>query len=218
MDVLEVIKTRRTTKNFLPKLVSWEKIATILDAARHAPSCGNIQNWKFIIVAQPEKKQQLAEACHEQYEIAMAAVLIVVCAEPEKAERYYGVRGERLYTIQNCAAAIQNMLLQAQALGLGSRWVGAFDEDAIQSQFNIPPEVRPQAVIAIGHSRETPEKPPKYPLETIVYFGGWRSKIRDPAKYMNDIAAILARKAQNASAALQKGIGKVMDKVKEKIE
>ena len=68
-----------------------------------------------------------AKAAFEQFEISMAGALVVVCAEPEKAERYYGMRGERLYSTQNCAAAIQNMLLEAHSLGLGTRWIGAFD-------------------------------------------------------------------------------------------
>ncbi len=201
-DILELITTRRNIKHFLPKFVSWENTAKIIDAGRHAPSCGNVQNWKFIVIFDPSQKQQVAEACFEQYEIAQAGVLIVVCAEPDKAERYYGLRGERLYSVQNCAAAIQNMLLEAHSLGLGTRWVGAFDEDAIKSQLAIPEEIRPQAIIAVGYAREIPPKPPKYPLEVITYFHRWRSRLRDPAKYMNDIATILARKANAAKETM----------------
>ncbi len=213
-DILDLIISRRNIKEFLPKFVSWEKISNIIDAARHAPSCGNVQNWKFIVVMDPDLKQKVAEASYEQYEIVNAGVLIVVCAEPEKAERYYGLRGERLYTVQNCAAAIQNMLLEAQSLGLGSRWVGGFDEEALKSLFKIPEEVRPQAIIAIGYAKEIPPKPPKYPLETLVYFGGWRRRMRDPAKYCNDTATILARKAQSA----QESIKQLAQAAKEKIK
>lgn len=202
-DILDIIKSRRNIKYFLPKFVSWEKISRIIDAARHAPSCGNIQNWKFIVVLEADLKQKIAQASYEQYDIAMAGALIVVCAEPEKAERYYGLRGERLYSIQNCAAAIQNMLLEAHSLGLGGRWIGAFDEEEIKSLCGIPEEIRPQAVIAIGEPKEVPPKPPKYPLETLVYFHKWRNKIRDPAKYMNDIATILARKARKGKEKIQ---------------
>ncbi len=213
-DILDLIINRRNIKEFLPKFVSWEKISNIIDAARHAPSCGNVQNWKFLVVMDPELKQKVAEAAYEQYEIVNAGVLIVVCAEPEKAERYYGLRGERLYTVQNCAAAIQNMLLEAQSLGLGSRWVGGFDEEALKSLFKIPEEVRPQAIIAIGYAKEIPPKPPKYPLETLIYFGGWRRRMRDPAKYCNDTATILARKAQSA----QESVKELAKTVKEKFQ
>jgi len=191
-DILELIKSRRTIKNFLPKFVAWEKLARIIDAGRYAPSSGNVQNWKFIVCVDSGVKQKLADASYEQLEIAMAGALIVVVAEPEKAERYYGLRGERLYSVQNCAAAIQNMLLEAHSLGLGTRWVGAFEEEEVRSICGIPENVRPQAIIAVGYPKEVPPKPPKYPLETVVYFHNWRSKMRDSNKYMQNYAAIMA--------------------------
>jgi len=217
-DILDLIKSRRTITKFLPKYVSWEKISRILDAARHAPSCGNVQNWKFLVVFEPEQKEQVAAAAYEQYEIINASVLIIVCAEPDKAERYYGLRGERLYTVQNCAAAIQNMLLEAQSLGLGTRWIGAFDEEAIKSMFKIPIEARPQAIIAVGYPAEVPQKPPKYPIETIVYFHQWRLRIRDPAKYMHDTATILMRKSVAMQESMQKTAKSAVDKLKEKAQ
>ena len=215
-DILDLIKSRRNIKKFLPKFVSWEKISRIIDAGRHAPSSGNVQNWKFIVVNDLEQKQMVAEAAYDQLEIVQASTLIIICAEPEKAERYYGLRGERLFSVQNCAAAIQNMLLEAQSLGLGTRWIGGFDEEAIKTMFKIPEEIRPQAIIAVGYPKEVPKKPPKYPLETLVYFGSWRLRLRDPAKYFNDTATILARKAKAAKTSVQKTAQSVVDKIKGK--
>ncbi len=213
-DILELIKSRRNIKHFLPKYVSWEKIAHVIDAGRHAPSCGNIQNWKFVVVYEHAQKQAVADACYDQYEIIQAGALIVVCAEPEKAERYYSLRGERLYSVQNCAAAIQNMLLEAHSLGLGTRWIGGFDEEVIKSMLSIPEEVRPQAIIALGYSKEVPAKPPKYPLESVVYFQSWRNKMRDPAKYLNDIATITGRKIDAAKEVVAETKEKVVTKTK----
>ncbi len=213
-DILDLIKSRRTIKHYLPKFVSWENISKIIDAGRHAPSCGNVQNWKFIVVFEMEQKQKLAELSYEQYHIAAAAVLIIVCAEVEKAERYYGLRGERLYSVQNCAAAIQNMLIEAQSLGLGTSWIGAFDEDGVKSLCSIPEEVRPQAIIAVGYPKEVPPKPPKYPLETVTYFHKWRCKLRDPAKYMNDTATIIARKVGAVRSFAEEKVKSVVDKAK----
>ncbi|MBS3140497.1 nitroreductase family protein [Candidatus Woesearchaeota archaeon] len=201
-DIIEIIKSRRTIKSFEAKFLSWEQVAKILDAGRHAPSSGNLQNWKFIAVLEPDLKTKLAEATHDQFNIAMASVLIIVCAEPEKAERYFGARGERLYTIQNCAAAIQNMLLEAHSLGLGGCWVGAFNEDKIKEICGIPAIVRPQAIVAIGYAKEVPNKPAKFPLETVVYFNKWKNKLRDPEKYSQNYSAILARKAGAAKEKL----------------
>ncbi|MBT3836131.1 nitroreductase family protein [Candidatus Woesearchaeota archaeon] len=213
-DILELIKSRRTIKSYEPKFVNWDYLSKILEAGRHAPCCGNIQNWKFIVVIEPSQKKDLAVAAYEQYEIALAGALIVVCAEPEKAERYYGLRGERLYTTQNCAAAVQNMLLEAQSLGLGTTWIGAFDEEAVRDSCSIPKKIRPQAIIAVGFPKEIPEKPPKYPLETLVYFGSWSNKFRDPSKYLNDIATIMARKVNAAKESIQNVASSVVGKLK----
>jgi nitroreductase len=214
-DILELIKSRRNVTQFLPKFVSWENISRVLDAGRHAPSCGNLQNWKFIVVIKPEVKHGLAAACYDQYDIAAAFALIVVCAEPEKAERYYGEKGRTLYTAQNCAAATQNMLLEAHSLGLATRWVGAFAEDQIKSLLKIPSEVEVHTIVALGYAKDVPPKPPKYPLEALVYFGTWRAKIADPAKYLNDIATILARKAKAVTEELKKSKEAIQEKIKE---
>ncbi|MBI2572316.1 nitroreductase family protein [Candidatus Woesearchaeota archaeon] len=216
-DIVDIIKYRRTVKYFLPKYVSWDKISRILDAARHAPSSGNIQNWKFIVVMDSGRKQGLAQACYEQYDLAVAPYVIVIVSETEKAERYYGVRGDRLYAIQNCAAAAQNILLAATGMGLGSAWIGAFDEDAVRSLLGVPAEVRPQIIIPIGYAREIPPKPAKYPLETVVYINRWRGKFRDVHKYMNDTAVILARKTGHAKEALEAGISAILEKTKDKL-
>lgn len=218
MDILELIKTRRTIKEFLPKFIDWDKLSKILDAARHAPSAGNLQNWRFVVVIETDLKKQLAEAALQQYEIINAAALIVVCAEPEKAERYYGLRGERLYTTQNCAAAIQNMLLEAHSLGLGTRWIGAFEEEMVKRVLGIPEEIRPQAIIALGYPKEIPQKPPKLPLESLVYFNAWRNRIRDPVKYMRDYSLIIKRKLQAAQEALRKGTFSVVEKAKQQLK
>lgn len=213
-DILDIIISRRNVKQFIPQFVSWEKISRILDAGRHAPSCGNLQNWRFILVYEPGHKQRLAEAFFEQYEVTLAWLFVVICAEPEKAERYYGKRGRELFTIQNCAAAAQNMILEAHSLGLASCWIGAFDEEAVKNQLGIPPEVQPQVILAIGHPKELPPKPPKYPLEAITYFGRWRAKIRDPAQYMNDIATIIGRKTSAVKSSLQELASEITEKAK----
>lgn len=201
-DILKLIKQRRSVKEFTPEFVDWDSISKILDAARHAPSTGNLQNWKFIVVMDAGLKQAIAEAAVQQYEIVPAAVHIVVCGETEKAKRYYGSRGE-WYTIQNCAAAVQNMLLEAQSLGLASLWVGAFDEGQIKTLLSIPPDVSVQAIVVIGHPKLTPDKPPKYPLETLTYFNKWRSKMKNPAVYFREYSVMLRQKVQQGKELLR---------------
>ena len=214
-DILDLIKSRRTVKEFDLKPVSWENVARIIDAARFAPSSGNIQNWKFVVVMDGPAKTDIAGVCYDQYEISSAAALIVVCNEVEKAQRYYGLRGERLFSIQNCAAAIQNMLLEAHSLGLASCWIGAFDEDELRDLVGIPAEVRPQAIIAIGYSNKIPKAPPKYSLEMVTYLESWGNKVKDSASYGHEYSEILSRKAGTVKDQVSGGMSKGIDKGKE---
>ncbi len=179
MDALSAIQKRRSIRRYKNSPVEWEKLSLILDAGRLAPSAGNLQSWKFIVVQEQSRKNEIAEACLEEMWIAEAPALVVICAEPEKQEHYYGIRGERLYSIQNCAAAAENMLVAATALGLGSCWVGAFDENKVRDTIGIPTEIRPQIIITVGYAAEAPDEPQKYPPETVIYFENWRGKIKD---------------------------------------
>ncbi|MAG60289.1 hypothetical protein CL619_00735 [archaeon] len=211
-DILDLIKERRTTEDFLPKYVDWDKVSKIIDAGRHAPSSGNIQNWKFVVVQSPDRKRELAEAAFGQHKITLASALVVVCGEEEKGERYYGLRGARLYTVQNCAAAVQNMLLEATSLGLGSKWVGAFDEDKVREICGIPAEVRPQAIVAVGFAKSDPPKPPKYPMESLIYLEKWRSKIRNVNRYLKNHAAIFKGNVDEVKHLMNKTVSQVKKK------
>ncbi len=213
-DILDLIKARRSITNYLSKPVEWEYISRMIDAARHAPSCGNLQNWKFIIVTELDKRKAIAEAALQQYWMASAPVHIVVCAEPEKAERYYGIRGDRLYTVQNCAAAIENMLLEAQSVGLGTCWIGAFDEEMVKRTLRAEEFVRPQAIVTVGYPASIPSKPPKLALNEITYFERWRGRVRDPAVYFRDYAVVIQRELAKGKEMIKDVGSKVIEKVK----
>lgn len=209
-----MIKSRRTIRKFISdQPVDWDKVSRCLDAARHAPSAGNLQNWRFIVVLEQDLKKAVAEAALQQWWIAEAPIVIVAIAEPEKAERYYGVRGERLYSVQACAAAVENLILEAHSLGLGTAWVSAFDEDAVKRALKMEDFCRPQAIIPLGYAAEIPVKPPKYPLETLVFFNVWRNRVRDPARYMREYSVLIARGVRAGKEALIK----VAEKIKEKL-
>jgi len=191
MDVYECIKTRRSIRKFKDIDVPWELVVKLLEAGKSAPSAGNIQNWKFIVIVDKEAKQEIAEFCGNQLWMARAPVLIAVVADVDKARRFYGIRGERLYSIQNCAAASQNILLMAHSLGLGGCWVGYMEEDKITSALTLAQGIRPQAILAIGYAAEDPPCPPKYTLENSMYFrqfGGQGNRIRDIPQYKGEFS------------------------------
>ena len=176
MDVFEAIFQRRSIRKYIAKPVEEEKIAKLLDAARWAPSVGNLQEWQFMIIRDPGRKIQISEACMGQYWIAQASAIIVVLTKNDKVVRTYGKRGEETYVKHDSGAAIQNMLLAAHSLGLGACWVGSFQEDAIQRILRIPTEITVHAVIPIGYPSEKPRVPQRLSLEHLTFFEEYGSR------------------------------------------
>ncbi|MCX8171620.1 MAG: nitroreductase family protein [Candidatus Bathyarchaeota archaeon] len=170
LDIFDIFKLRRSIRAFTGEEVSDEDIEKILEAARWAPSAGNIQPWEFIVIRKPETKREVAKAALNQTFIEEAPVAIIVCADEVRSSRVYGSRGATLYCIQDTAAAIENMLLAACALGLGACWVGAFYEEEVRRILNIPRGLRPVAIVPIGHPAEKPRPPYKRPLKEIVHY------------------------------------------------
>jgi len=170
MDVVDAIKGRRSIRAFQSKEVPQEIVEKLIDMAGWAPSAGNIQPWEFIIVRKSEIKRRLVEAALGQTFIEEAPVVIVVCANQSRSYQGYGVRGETLYCIQDTAAAIQNILLTAYALGLGACWVGAFREEEAREILKIPQGIRPVAIIPIGYPAEAPQPPSRRTVNQIVHY------------------------------------------------
>jgi len=169
LDLFEAIKSRRSIRAYKKENVSEKEVEKLIDAARWAPSAGNIQPWEFVIVRDAEIKQKLAMAALDQTFIEEAPVVIVVCADEAQSSLGYGSRGVALYCIQDTAAAVQNILLAACALGLGACWIGAFREELARRALNVPINVRPVAIIPVGHAAEKPRAPPRRSLKEIVH-------------------------------------------------
>jgi nitroreductase len=169
MDVFEAIKNRRSIRTFEKQAVSEEQVEKLIDAARHAPSAGNIQPWEFIVVRDQKVKRHLSVAALDQAFIEDAPVVIVVCANEARSSQGYGNRGVNLYCIQDTAAATQNLLLAAYALGLGSCWVGAFREEIARKVLNTPPHVRPVSIIPVGYPAGKPSSRGRRALDDIVH-------------------------------------------------
>ena len=213
MDALECIMTRRSIRKFRPSPVEWDKVGSILDAGRYAPTAGNLQNWQFMVFLDEDRRKAIAEASAGQLWMAQAPVHIVICEKPEPMKQYYGIRGERLYSLQGMAAAAQNMLLAAHALGLGACWIGAFDENVIKRIGNIPERARPQAIVVIGYPDEVVPTPAKLTLENVTYLERYGENIGR----VKDVNAVLGYRSQIVMDAIEKG-KKLMDKASESVE
>ena len=173
MELSEAIKGRRSIRAFKQQEVPEETVEKLIDAARHAPSAGNIQPWEFVVVRNLEVKRKLARVALNQAFVEEAAVVIVVCANETRSSMGYGFRGKTLYCIQDTAAATQNILLTAYSLGLGACWVGAFNENEAKKALKTPNGIRPVVIIPVGYPNKTPSQRGRRSLNQIIHYDGF---------------------------------------------
>jgi nitroreductase len=169
MELLEAIKKRRSIRKYKPQPVDEQSIRSVLEAAMEAPSAGNLQSRYFYVVRDSSLRERLAVAAYGQDFIEQAPVAIVVCAD-HRIQGKYGDRGVTLYTIMDCAAAIQNLMLCAYSLGLGTCWVSAFNEAEAAKILEVPSHLRPVAIVPLGYTDESPSPRPKVALEDACEF------------------------------------------------
>lgn len=182
MELDECIKKRVSVKSYLDKDVPNEVLGLILEAGSLAPSAGNLQNWKFVIVRDKEKKQEIAVASKNQNWMNQAPVFVVVCNDKKLITEMYGKRGE-LYSSQDCAIAAQNIMLKTADLGLSSCWIGSFDLEAVQRILKIPEDVIPELILTIGYSAEELKNIDREPLKGITFFNEWGSAIEEKSLF-----------------------------------
>ncbi|NIO44132.1 MAG: nitroreductase family protein [Candidatus Aenigmarchaeota archaeon] len=168
-SIISVIKSRRSVRRYNKKPVDMKLLLEIFESIKYSPSVGNCQPWEFIIVRNPKMKEHLVEACYNQMWMLDAPVFIVACTNNKVAGAIYGERGLKLYGIQSVAAAIENILLAAEALGLSTCWVGAFSEIMVARFLECPGHVRPCAIITLGYSDVKPSAPDRQSMEDYVH-------------------------------------------------
>ena len=172
MELTEAIKTRRSVRSFSNKPVDEDTIKQIIELGNLAPSAGNLQPRDFVVVKNQETKEKLTQAALNQKFIAQAPFVIVICANMKRVTPY-GNRGHELYTIQDTAAAIQNMLLAVVDFGLASCWVGAFNESMVVDILELPSYIRPVAILPIGYSDTGSKEPSRIPIEDLIRYEKW---------------------------------------------
>ncbi|MCK5107250.1 MAG: nitroreductase family protein [Nanoarchaeota archaeon] len=213
MELKDCIFNRRSVRKYLDLEVPREMVGEIIQAGSMAPSSGNLQNWGFIIVRDKSARNKMADACLQQDWMANANVHIVVCGLEDPSKHHYGLRGERLYTVQNCAAAIQNMLLTAHDLGLGSCWIGGFDEGMVKDICDIPDNVRPQAVLAFGIPDEKPDIPKRENIYNMSFFEEYDSKVEDSDECFGYHGDLMLKSLKSSKETVEKKTDKWLDKL-----
>ncbi len=197
MEVIEVIRTRRSVRQFTTEAIPDDVLGRLLEALRLAPTGGNQQPFKFVVVRDTEVKARLAAACHWKPGapnghafIAAAPLVIVACGSDDTAISRFHQDGEvalapgqyvppnverRPGEYLNCmqidlAIAVDHLVLQATAEGLGTCWIAALHEGDVKELLSIPENVRVLVVVPVGYTEKWPEARPRKPLEEIVSF------------------------------------------------
>lgn len=177
-SILEIVKARRSIRDYLDKPVEKEKIMQCLEAARLSPSACNAQPWRFLVVDEPDLRDRLCEAAfggiyRMNIFVKKAPVIIVVISEREKFLAKIGsyLRNTHYYLI-DLGIACEHLILQATELGLGTCWIGWFDENALKQVLDIPKNKKVDILISLGYPKKDIHFPTKerYPLEDISSF------------------------------------------------
>ena len=195
----DAIKQRRSIRKYLTREVSQKIVLDVLEAAGCAPSAHNSQPWRFIVLQDPSVKRRLADAMADAWvkdlqkdgitvevdkraerveRFATAPVLILACLTLEGLPKYSDVERqdtERDLAVQSFGAALQNLLLEAYAKGLGACWfcAPAFCKETVRKTLKIPDAVEPQAFVAMGYPAEKPQVPIKKLLEGYCFVDIW---------------------------------------------
>lgn len=164
MDVSETLKGRYSLRNFADREIEPEKLETILEAGRLAPTASNQQRTKVIVVRDPVLRQSMVEACYNQAFVGQAPAILVVCADEDRTMRC----GQSARAV-DCCIALSFMCAQAAALGVQGCWLGSFDPEKVRALLDIPKEYVIPAVYPMGYAaKDDGVRRGKKPMEEFL--------------------------------------------------
>jgi nitroreductase len=171
VDILNLLKSRRSIRVYQDRPIPNDLLLQILEAGRWAPTGANLQPWHFIVVTDPETRRRIGEVTRflfiKSSHVEKAPVVIVLGFNTQKGK----------YGRYDVTLAGGNMMTMATNLGLGTCWIGAFDESKVKEILEIPENIEVIGLITLGYPGENAEVPPRVELEKIVHWESW-SKVR----------------------------------------
>jgi nitroreductase len=170
MELMDVIRARKSVRAYLDRPVDDETLARVLEAARLAPSARNGQEWRFIAVRDRTMREQIARRAAKDQFIAEASVLLVCCAETDGRVMQCG---QLAYTV-DVAIAMDHLSLAAVAEGLGTCWIGGFDEKVVKELLGIPDGIRVVELMPLGWPVDpAPAAKHRHSLRKILKMERW---------------------------------------------
>ncbi|MDA8101306.1 MAG: nitroreductase family protein [Nitrospiraceae bacterium] len=187
MELFDAIKTRRSVRKYLDRPVEEEKLQAVLEAVRLAPSWANMQCWRMIVVKDRTVKEKISDLSYvesffapkgyksnpSKKALAEAPVVIALCADPANS----GALWDQKYYLVDCGIAAENLMLAARGLGLGTVFVGVYDEDKLKHLLGIPANVRVVGLFPLGYPTEEGKAgPARKPLIEICHYESWKTE------------------------------------------
>jgi nitroreductase len=170
MNVVEAIRKRRSVRSYLDKVIEEEKLNAVLEAGRLAPSASNRQEWRFVVVRDGEVRRKLGEAANEQSFVGEAPVVIAACAV---TDGHVMSCGQLCYPI-DVAIALDHISLAAVEQGLGTCWIGAFNEVKVKEILGIPEKIRVVELMPLGYPvTQAVEEKNRLSFSKIVKYDHW---------------------------------------------
>lgn len=171
MDFFKVVEKRKVIRAYIAgKKIPGKDIRKILETVSLAPSAKNLQSYKIFVVSSTADITEIYNSCYNQRSdfIRNAALILVFCKDPTRAEEIFGPRGKNLYSLQDATIAATYAILTATALGYKTSWVGNFKEEEVKKVLKT--SLTPVATIIIGYSKEEPERKTRKPISIIAEF------------------------------------------------
>ena len=169
MALMDIIKKRYSCRSYVEnKPVEQEKLDLIFQAARLAPSAKNLQDWRFVVVTDPDKKKQLAASTNRSEIFQKAAAIIAACSVGD----YVMTCGQHCAPI-DVSIALEHIALQAAEIGLATCWIGSFNPDVVRNVLQIPEKVAIIELMTLGYPADSTSGTKREPVENIVCFNKW---------------------------------------------
>lgn len=176
MDVFDAIRARKSIRRFKEEIVPMDLVIHIIEAAILAPSWHNKQGWNFVVLVDERRKlavEALREVNPARNALLQAPVNIILCGNPDQSGNIDG----KTYYMVDAACAMDHLMLAAIEKGLGTCWVGSFNEEFIKRTYNIPDNVRVIAMTPLGYPAYEPKPRPRKTIEEVAFLNEWGGKL-----------------------------------------
>jgi nitroreductase len=169
MTVLEAIRKRYSCRSYQERPIEAEKLDSLFEAARLAPSAMNTQDWRFVVITDKDTKRQVARTTNRPKIFEKAGIIIAACSNSDHVMRC----GQAIGPIDT-AIALEHIALQATELGLATCWIGSFETEKVRTILGIPDDIAIIELMTVGYPADSWKQPSREPIEKIVCYEKWQ--------------------------------------------